>query len=111
MKDTFDLKINADGTIETIYQDGIETFADEIGGPVSVVCRASEVEWEESVEDGTKKGWTVRSSKDHTLAIRSRESGNIIGFNCSRSGSLHFFRTREEALQVEITFFWELRNG
>ena len=108
MKDEFELKIGPDGTIETIYQEGIEKFAEEMGAEVSTVCRASDVEWEEA---GDKKGWTVRSARDPKLAIRSREQGNITELKCLRDGYLHFFETRKEALEVEIQFFWELRNG
>lgn len=105
MKDNVELSIGPDGTLRTMYQDGVEKFAEEMGGEITTSCRASDVEWE---DDGTQKGWTVRSAYDKDLAIRSKESGAIIGFKCAREGNLHFFKTREDALKVEVTFFWEL---
>lgn len=106
MKDSFELKVGPDGTIETIYQDGIEDFAKEMGAEVSTVCRASEVEWEEI---GEQKGWTVRSAKDPHLALREFPDE----IQCNRNSQLPMavFPTREEALKWEIQFFWELRNG
>lgn len=111
MKQEFDLKIGADGTIETIYQEGIEAFAETIGADVTRSCRVSDVEWEEWSDWEGMQGWVVRSVKDRTLAIRSETKGNITAFYCNRTDALHFFKTRKEALELEVRFFWELRNG
>lgn len=114
MKDQVELKISPDGKIEVMYQDGIEEFAEELGGEIRTSCRASNVEWEEI---GEKKGWTVRSAYDTELAIRWRyqipkESQKIefvpSDWGISKQGQLVFFPTREEALKEEVKFFWEL---
>src|SRR5579863_3253262 len=110
MKDNFELKIDADGTIQTIYQDGIEEFAQAIGADLTRSCRASNVEWEEI---GDRKGWTVRSAHDSELAIRSGEplteearnhpyefkDPHVVSRNDLRS--IVVFQTREEALAEE----------
>jgi hypothetical protein len=105
MKDKFEVEIAPDGTIQMMYQDGIEQFAKDIGGEIATSCRASNVEWEES--DG-KKGWTVRSAYDRNLAIRCAKKDGISEIVCSRTGELVFFKTRNIALELEVNFFWEL---
>lgn len=105
MKDTFEVKIGSDGTIQMMYQDGIEVFAEDLGGGISTSCRASNVEWEET--EG-KKGWTVRSAYDQDLALRFVETDGIRELICSCYGELAFFQTREAALEKEVKFFWEL---
>lgn len=104
MKNEFDLKITPDGTIETIYQDGLEDLAKEMGGEVAQVCRASNVEWEEI---GTRKGWSVRSAKRPDFALRRLYDAIEPGL----VGNIVLFETREEALTEELKFFWELSNG
>lgn len=114
MKDNFELKIDADGTIQTIYQEGIEEFAKDLGADLTRSCRASNVEWEEI---GDHKGWTVRAAHDSELAIRSGKqliyeehpyefSENVVSKNDLRS--IIVFQTREEALAEEVKFFWQL---
>ena len=105
MKDAFEVKIGPDGTIQMMYQDDIEQFAEDLGGDISTSCRASNVEWEESQG---KEGWTVRSAFDRELAIRYVETDGIREMICSRVGELVFFITRRRALELEVKFFWEL---
>jgi hypothetical protein len=107
MKKEFDLKITSDGTIETIYQEGLEKFAVGIGGEVVQVCRASNVEFETI---GRRKGWSVRSVSRPDLALR-RIHGEIVP---GLVGIVVLFPNRKEALAAEVRFFWELkgkRNG
>lgn len=127
MKDEFELKVGPDGTIETIYQDGIEAFAAEMGAEVATVCRASNVEWEELITKPLNarfpatKGWSVRSVKNPLLALRMKSHFNG-GFTderyfdelvCSSDPDLGIalFDTREDAITQEIEHFWELKNG
>ena len=105
MKDRLELEIGPDGIIRTIYRDGIEKLADELGGDVSTVCRASHVEFEEV--DG-RKGWTVRSAKDPEVALRVSDWCRWLP---KRHGTIVTFATREEALTEEVAFFWELMHG
>lgn len=122
MKDSFELKVGPDGTVETIYQDGIEGFAESIGAEVSTVCRASDVEWEEvekpiNARFPATKGWSVRAAHRPALALRMQSSLNPgIGERycddivCSDNESLAIvlFETREDAITQEIKFFWKL---
>jgi hypothetical protein len=113
VKDSFELKIGPDGTIETIYQDGIEQFAEEMGADVSTVCRASEVEWEVvEYPDHTEKGWSVRSAKNGLKALRV-QYGTQCRIVCSDDTNLAIalFTSREAAIEQEIKHFWELKNG
>jgi hypothetical protein len=103
MKNEFELKIASDGTIETIYQDGLEEFTKEMGGEVAQVCRASNVEFEII---GRRKGWSVRAAHDPELAIRLNPE--LLGWGPSRRGNILLFETREEALKEEVRFFWQL---
>ena len=105
MKDNVELEIAPDGTIRAMYQDGIERFAEEMGGEISTSCRASDVEWEEA--EG-KKGWTVRSAYNKHLALRYVTNDGIREIICGRIGELVVFQTREDALKEEVRFFWEL---
>ena len=109
VKDSFEMKIGPDGTIETIYQDGIEQFAFEMGAEVSQVCRASEVEWEAIGSDPDNKGWSVRSVKNPLKALRWDGLNTV----CSSDPELQIvlFPNRELAIQHEIKHFWELKNG
>lgn len=125
MKDTFELEIGPDGTIKTIYQDGIEEFAQELGAEVSTVCRASNVEWEEASEPLNKrfpatKGWSVRSARNGLVALRHQSDFNpgigeryIDSVVCSDNVNLAIilFQTREDALTYEEKFFWQLMYG
>lgn len=124
MKETFELEIGPDGTIKTIYQDGIEEFAAELGADVSSVCRASEVEWEVVMPLNARfpdtKGWSVRSARDGLVALRHQSNLNpgigdryIDTIVCSSNLSLAIvlFQTREEALTYEEKFFWQLMYG
>lgn len=100
MKDTFELRIEKDGSIEGIYQDGL---AQAIGAEETQVCRASNVEWEKV--DDKLFGWTVRSAKNKDLAIRAKGDG---GYHVSIQGPLVYYPTREMALADEVKFFWQL---
>lgn len=125
MKETFELKVGPDGTIETIYQDGIEQFAEEMGAEVATVCRASEVEWEEipapiNHRFPRLKGWSVRSVRNKDKALRIESSLNagvgdryIDTIVCSDNQHLAIalFESREAAIEQEIKHFWELKNG
>jgi hypothetical protein len=110
MKDEFELEILPDGTIRTMYQDGIEDFAKEIGAEVSSVCRLTQVEWEEGV---TEKGWTVRSEHDPRFCIRwvFDAQGERTIFKPMRlkfvNKDVVFFDTRDAALWAEQRFATE----
>ena len=105
MKDTFEMEIKPDGTIGMVYQDGIETLADEMGADLVRTCRVSHVEPE-------GKNWVVRSATDPARALRWKdEDPNSLEVTVSTEGDLAQFSTREEAIQQEIKFIRELRNG
>lgn len=113
MKNEVELKIGPTGTIEAIYQDGIEQFAEEMGAEMATVCRASEVEWEVvEYPDHTEKGWSVRSAKNKLKALRV-EYGTQCRIVCSDDANLNIalFTSREAAIEREIQHFWELKNG
>lgn len=114
MKSTFEIEIDPDDPkLRMIHQEGIENFAENLGGEISTSCRASDVEWE---VDGERKGWTVRSAFRKELALRWKESKKVttgaymasLDIAVSEVGELVFFPTREEAIQEEIKNFWEL---
>ncbi len=103
MKDNVEFKIEADGTICTVYQEGIEEFARDLGADgLKRSCRASNVEWEEV--SGQGKGWTVRAAHDSELAIRLEGDVKVV----SRTGPIVVYTTREAALEDEIKQFWKL---
>lgn len=109
MKKDVEIQIDEDGTIRTVHQEGIEEFAEALGGEISTSCRASNVEWEDFGND--EKGWTVRSAYDPSLALRGFIGENFIGrIICSRDEKydIHVFNTREKAIEWELKFFWEL---
>lgn len=115
MKDKIELEIDEDGTIRTIHQEGIEDFADAMGGEISTSCRASNVEWEEFSTNPDDRGWTVRSAYDNELAARELLIAPHLKFGegeivCSRDRKLeiHCFRTREAAIEWELKHFWQL---
>lgn len=105
MKDSFEIKIDTDGIIRTVHQEGIESFAKEIGGEISTSCRASDVEWEDF--GSNKKGWTVRSAYNNKLALRHSADKEVL-CNENEELSVVVFETREEAIKWELKFFWEL---
>jgi len=125
MKPGLEIRINPDGTLEMIYQKGVEDFAKEIGAKVSEVNRASTVEWEEipkaiNCRFPATQGWAVRSAKNNQMALRIQSSVNAgIGCRyvdsviCSDSNNLAIalFATREEAIHHEIQHFWGLKDG
>lgn len=96
MKDEFSIEISTDGTIRSMYQDGIEAFAESIGGTITAIGRASHIEW----EDGF---WVVRSAHKPELAIR--ESGDLC---VSTAGPVAKFTSKAEAYRWEEAFFWDL---
>lgn len=105
MKSEMKFKIGPGGLIETIYDDGLEELAKDMGADLSQVCRASSVEWEDAGQE--KKGWTVRAAYDSELAAR-------LLIDCaakvvpSRTGELIYFTTRAAALEWEVEHFWQL---
>ena len=102
MKDKFAMEFKPDGTFGMVYQEGIEDLAKDMGSEVVQTCRVSYVEPE-------GQHWTVRSALDLDLAIRWAANG--LEPVVSREGKLMLFETRDEALQQEIRFIKELRNG
>jgi hypothetical protein len=103
MKDTFDIIINKDGSIDAVYQDGL---ADALGAEETRICRVSNVEWEEN--DG-KKGWTVRSAHSPSYCYLRRSAiDGYIEVTTNGHGHPAMFKTREDALEWEVKFFWEL---
>lgn len=87
-----DIRIEKDGTVVGIYQDGIEDLADALG--TMSVARLSNVEHEGI-------GWTVRAAHDFSIAIR--EDGSV-----SKEGRIAYFKRREDALLAEKQKVWEL---
>lgn len=119
MKQELEFKIGSDGTIETIYHDGLEKLADAMGADVAQVCRASNVEWEEvsnprSTRHLKGRGWTVRSAKNPELALRICSTGYgaawVDEIICSKDSvyTIATFATRERAIEWEILYFWQL---
>jgi hypothetical protein len=102
MKDEFELKIRPDGVIESVYQDGL---GETLGAEVAKVCRASNVEWEE-IED--RKGWAVRAAHDPQLAARVVNTHHGRVLEVGRQGDIMLFASREEALDWEVSHFWDL---
>lgn len=104
MKDKVEFVIRPDGAIESVYDDDLQKFASNIGGNITKVCRASNIEWEEGL---TIKGWVVRSVHNPSLALRYKPSPSV-EIHPSTDGRIVFFNTREEAITQELKFFWEL---
>lgn len=96
------LDVGPDGVIRTIYSDDLNKLAEETGGTIALVCRLSNVEWEEI---GGKKGWTVRAAYDQNLALRTFDPPSTRGPHVAASRleeyPVHVFETREEALKYE----------
>lgn len=88
------LRLDTDGKISAIYEDGIQEFLNKLG--TTTIRRASNVEWEEAAG-----GWTVRAAHDNELAIR-------IDGQVSRAGPIAVWASRAEALKAEVEHFWEL---
>lgn len=99
MKKRFSVRFKPDGTMETIYQDGV---AEALGAKTQEVRRASNVEFE--TIDG-RSGWTVRAAHDPSLALRTTD---WCRWAPSREGTIVTFKTREEALTEEVKAFWGL---
>jgi hypothetical protein len=99
MKTQFEVIVTKDGSIDTIYQDGL---AQTLDAKVERVERASNVEYEH-IEG--RVGWTVRSAKDPALALRSTDWCRC---GPARTGAILTFQTREEALEEEVKHFWGL---
>jgi hypothetical protein len=97
MKDEVELEIGPDGVIRTIYQDGIEDFAKDIGADVTSVCRLTNVEWEE--KDG-ERGWSVRAAHNPSFAIRNDPNG-IYHLSLDSEHAVILYDTREKALKAE----------
>lgn len=104
MKPQFELRIGPDGIIGSIYQDGL---AELLEAEIIKVERASTVEWESM---WSEDGWTVKAAHDQKLALRH---DGVLGIVPSRDQHLlmAIFKTREEALEAENKFFWDLLNG
>lgn len=105
MKEKFDLVIGEDGSIESIYQDGL---AEALGATTTEVKRASNVEWETVNLPTTRSGWVVRAAHDNTLAIRAQFGDVKDSYYVGREGVLAMFESREDALREEVRFFWDL---
>lgn len=107
MPKELELTISPDGQIESIYSDELKTMMESAGGEVAQICRASNVEWEDLAIDGKiQAGWTVRAAHDETLAIRMKDDQFVV----SREATYKVvaFPSREQALQFEKQFFWDL---
>lgn len=96
------LDVGPDGVIRSIYSDDLNKVAEGIG-TIALVCRLSNVEWEEI---GGKKGWTVRAAHDTEIAIRTlgtpSSRGPFVGVSKRPEHPIHVFETREEALKYEV---------
>ncbi len=115
------LDFGTDGVIRTIYSDELPELAEKIGGEISTVCRASNVEWEKVEVPASERnpqlaGWSVRAAHDPQLALRVKTVKNITTMTekdvvtCSRDESLPImlFSTREGAIREEVENFFNL---
>jgi hypothetical protein len=102
MKETFKVRVTADGSVDGIYHDGI---AETLGAKVTTVKRASHVEFEEV---SSEVGWTVRSALESGLAIRLVIKDGAFRQVVAYEGQIAVFTSREAALEAEVRFFWEL---
>lgn len=93
---TLDLDVGPDGVIRSIYDDKLNDFAKDIGGELAMVCRLSNVEWEEINSD---KGWTVRAAHNSELALRVHGSNVVVSED--PKDRIVVFRSRETALNAE----------
>jgi hypothetical protein len=119
MSEKLEIEVGPDGTIRTIYQDGIDKL---LGAEIVNVKRASRVEFEEVAIDGKiERGWTIRAEYDPELALRAgsppdnvpeyvSETLNHLWFQVSRNPKFKLvaFENREQALRFEREFFWDL---
>lgn len=96
MKDEFTIEVDVDGTMRSMYQDGIEKFIESLGGSIQAIGRASHIEW----EDGA---WVVRSAKNPHICIRDSN-----GLSVSDCGPIARFSSKAEAYRCEEVFFWQL---
>lgn len=95
MKD-IQIQIQEDGTLVSPYTDDLLPFLNDLDGKIEDVQRLTQVEMELG-------SWTVRANFDPEFAIRVAPNLFYVG----RSGVLAIFKTRETALEAEMTFFWE----
>ncbi len=106
---TFD--VDVDGIIRTIYDDSLTKMVPDMSGEMVMVCRLSNVEWEESQN---AKGWSVRAAHHKDLAIRIQRlpDPNIRGkytntLVCSDDTNLeiYLFAERDKAIETEKKFY------
>lgn len=95
------LQISEDGSIRTIYQDGVLPLLEDLAEAKASISRASDVEWEET-------GWTVRAHHDNELAIRLVVRDGRYCRVVAKEGELAIFPNREDALEAERAMFWQL---
>lgn len=98
---TIQLQISEDGSIRSLYQDGIIPALEELAGAAPSVSRASDVEFENG-------GWSVRAHHDTELAIRLVVRDGKYVRVVAKEGELAIFPNREDALEAERSLFWEL---
>ena len=111
MKDEKTFRITPGGNIETMYDDGIEEFAKDIGADVAQVCRASLVEREGPFSPNPEYngGWTVRAAHNTKMAARYATPVHAdITLSDNEELTLVYFATRQQALNWEIANFWRL---
>jgi len=102
-----ELEFGTDGVIRTVYRDGIEKFAEDIGAEVRTVCRAAHVEWETI---NGESGWTIRAAHDPSLHIRDVGSSEPV-LICTRDtshGRVCLCVERKTAMEIEQSFFFKL---
>ncbi len=102
-KKKVELEVGPTGTMRAYYDDSVAGALKKLGS--MSVKRASNVEYEKGKEE---EGWTVRAAHDPELAIRVILEGACFKRVVSKTGDLLFFNTREDALDAELTHFWEL---
>lgn len=110
MKNEFKLIISRDGSIGTIYQDGL---AEALGAQETEVKRASTVEWETNKQFPHISGWVVRSAVNPRLAICDDRSYPCVSEEQLEPAEVHviYFKERAAALEAEVQFFWSLLEG
>jgi hypothetical protein len=95
MNKQLEIVIDESGDCTSIYDDSMNDLYKALG--TAKIDRASDVEWESG-------GWTVRSHKNPTKALRIVDGCVTV----STEGPIAYFESREEALSSEIANFWKL---
>jgi len=105
MNEKLEILIKEDGTVVSPYSDTLPELTDDMGGKIVGIARNSHVEWESS--EWESSGWVVRSAKSH-LAICRHPIDKSLYVQDVHDAPVAIFKTRGEAIEAELKFFWEL---